>query len=102
MSWRGPLAVLFYLAAEVLLWYLVLRSFATALERDAFRELARTIELGIAAGDFLEPDRARAAQAIAQDAGDHVLGGPPFVIPGGPSHVRRIGIITGGADSAIV
>jgi dinuclear metal center YbgI/SA1388 family protein len=28
-------------------------------------------------------------------------GADPFVIPGGPSHVRRIGIITGGADSAI-
>lgn len=28
-------------------------------------------------------------------------GGTPFVVPGGPSHVRRIGIITGGADSAI-
>ncbi len=28
-------------------------------------------------------------------------GDDPFVIRGGPSHVRRVGIITGGADSAI-
>ena len=37
MSWRGPLAVVFFLAAEALLWFIVLRSFATALEREAFR-----------------------------------------------------------------
>jgi dinuclear metal center YbgI/SA1388 family protein len=29
-------------------------------------------------------------------------GDSPFVIRGGPTHVRRVGIITGGADSAIV
>jgi dinuclear metal center YbgI/SA1388 family protein len=28
-------------------------------------------------------------------------GGDPFVIRGGPGHVRRVGIISGGADSAI-
>lgn len=30
-----------------------------------------------------------------------VCGSPPFVIRGGPAHVRRIGIISGGADSSI-
>ena len=34
---------------------------------------------------------------IADTCGDE-----PFVIPGGPAHVRRVGIITGGAESAIV
>ena len=37
---------------------------------------------------------------LVRRVGD-ACGGQPFVIPGGPSHVRRIGIITGGADSAI-
>ncbi len=31
-----------------------------------------------------------------------ICGSDPFVIRGGPSHVRRIGIVTGGADSSIV
>lgn len=28
-------------------------------------------------------------------------GAPPFVIPGGPAHVRRVGVVTGGAGSMI-
>lgn len=28
-------------------------------------------------------------------------GGSPTVIPGGPSHVRRVGVVTGGADSML-
>ena len=80
MSWRGPLAVFFFLAAEALLWFIVLRSFATALEREALREAARAIRLGISDGDFLQPDRARDAQVLAERAAESAIGGPPLLV----------------------
>ena len=76
MSWRGPLAAGCFLAAEALLWYAALRSFATALERSAFREVASAIRYGIADGDFASPDRARDALRIAERAGEQAIGGP--------------------------
>ena len=80
MSWRGPLAAFFFLAAEALLWFVVLRSFATALERNAFREVTGEILLGIAGGDFLQPDRARDAMLVAERAGESALGGPSLLL----------------------
>lgn len=80
MSWRAPLAAFFFLAAEALLWFVVLRSFATALERNALREVARDIWFGLGGGDFLEPDRARAALAVAERAGESAVGGPPLLL----------------------
>ncbi len=80
MSWRAPLAAFFFLAAEALLWFVVLRSFATGLERDAFRDLTTEIWSGIGKGDFLEPDRAEAARQIAEQAGETAIGGPPLLL----------------------
>ena len=82
MSWRGPLAACFFLAAEALLWYVALRSFATALERAAFRGVASAIRYRIAAGDFAAPDRARDALLIAERAGEQAIGGPelPLIV----------------------
>ena len=80
MSWRGPLAAFFFLAAEALLWFVVLRSFATTLERNALRDAAREIALGIANGDFLQPDRARDALLIAERAGESAVGGPSLLL----------------------
>ena len=80
MSWRGLLAAFCFLAAEALLWFVVLRSFATTLERNAFRGVAREILLGIAGGDYLEPDRARDALQIAEQAGESAIGGPPLLL----------------------
>ncbi|MYE46504.1 MAG: hypothetical protein F4X25_07085, partial [Chloroflexi bacterium] len=80
MSWRGPLAAFFFLAAEALLWFVVLRSFATALERNAFRDVSREILFGIADGDFLQPDRANDARLIAEQAGESAIGGPSLLL----------------------
>ena len=80
MSWRGPLAAFFFLAAEALLWFVVLRSFATGLERDAFREVAEEILFGLASGDFLQPDRAQDARLIAEQAGESAIGGPSLLL----------------------
>ncbi|MYB43247.1 MAG: DUF4129 domain-containing protein [Chloroflexi bacterium] len=80
MSWRGPLAAFFFLAAEALLWFVALRSFATGLERDAFRDLTREIWAGLGRGDYLQPDRAEAARLIAEQAGESAIGGPPLLL----------------------
>lgn len=80
MSWRGPLAAFFFLAAEGLLWFIVLRSFATALERNAFREVAQAIWFGLGDNNFPQPDRARAALLVAEQAGESAIGGPSLLL----------------------
>ncbi len=80
MSWRAPLAAFFFLAAEALLWFVVLRSFATSLERDAFRDVSREILFGLADGDFLQPDRANDARLIAEQAAESAIGGPSLLL----------------------
>ena len=80
MSWRGPLAVFFFFAAEALLWAVVLRWFATAVERAAFRDVADTIAIGVPDGEFLQPDRARDALVLAERAGQSAIGGPPLLL----------------------
>ena len=80
MSWRGPLAAFFFLAAEALLWFLVVRTFATGLERNAFRDVAQEILFGLADNAFLQPDRARDAMLIAERAGENAVGGPSLLL----------------------
>ncbi len=80
MSWRAPLAAFFFLAAEALLWFVVLRSFATSLERDAFRDVSREILFGIADGEFLQPDRANDARLVAEQAAESAIGGPSLLL----------------------
>ena len=50
MSYRGPLAVALYLLAEALLWFIVLRTFASSVERNRFADLSDNIERGLRAG----------------------------------------------------
>ena len=80
MSWRRPLAVGLYLLAEALLWYIVLRTFASSVERNRFADLSRDITRGLRAGDFLEPDRAQDARAMADIAADAAVGGAPILV----------------------
>lgn len=80
MSWRRPLATGLYLLAEALLWFIVLRTFASSVERNRFADLAEDIERGIRAGDFLQPDRAQDARAMAEIAADAAVGGAPLVV----------------------
>ncbi len=80
MSWRGPLAAFFFLAAEALLWFSVLRSLATGVERSAFRGVSQEILFGIAGGEFLQPDRARDAMQVAERAGASAIGGPSLLL----------------------
>ena len=80
MSWRRPLAVGLYLLAEALLWFIVLRTFASSVERNRFEDLVRGIERGLRAGDFLEPDRAQNARAMAEIAADAAVGGAPIIV----------------------
>lgn len=80
MSWRRPLSVIFFLIAEALLWFIALCSFATVLERGAFRKVADAIARDIGAGDFLEPDRAHDAQVLAERAAENAIGGPALFL----------------------
>ena len=80
MSYRGPLAVGLYLLAEALLWFIVLRTFASSVERNRFADLSDNIERGLRAGDFLQPDRALDARAMADIAADAAVGGAPLVV----------------------
>jgi hypothetical protein len=80
VSWRRPLATGLYVLAEALLWFVVLRTFATGVERNRFEELADAIALGIRGGDFLQPDRANDARALAEAAREAATGGAPLLV----------------------
>ena len=80
MSWRRPLAAGLYLLAEALLWYIALRTFASSVERNRFSDLADEIERGIRTRDFLQPDRAQDALAMAEIAADAAVGGAPIIV----------------------
>ena len=80
MSWRRPLSVGLYVLAEALLWFIVLRTFATSIERSRFEELAESIESGLRSGDFLQPDRASEARVLAEAAREAATGGAPLVV----------------------
>ena len=80
MSWRRPLAVGLYVLAEALLWFIALRTFASSVERNRFADLAQDIERGIRTSDFLQPDRAQDALAMAEIAADAAVGGAPMIV----------------------
>ena len=80
MSWRRPLSAALYLLAEALLWFIALRTFASSVERNRFADLAEDIGRGIRAGDFLQPDRAQDARAMAEIAADAAVGGAPMIV----------------------
>ena len=80
MSWRNPLSVGLYVGAEALLWFIVLRTIATSIERSRFQELADSIRLGVSSGDFLQPDRADDARALAEAARETATGGAPLLV----------------------
>ena len=80
MSYRGPLAVGLYLLAEALLWFIVLRTFASSVERNRFADLSEDIGRGLRGGEFLQPDRALDARAMAEVAAEAAVGGAPLLV----------------------
>ena len=80
MSWRRPLSVGLYVLAEALLWFIVLRTFATSIERSRFDDLAASIQSGVRSGDFLQPDRANEARVLAEAAREAATGGAPLLV----------------------
>ena len=80
MSWRRPLAGGLHLLAEALLWFIVLRTFASSVERSRFADLSESIARGLRAREFLQPDRASDALALADIAADAATGGAPLLV----------------------
>lgn len=80
MSYRRPLAVGLYVLAEALLWYVVLSTFASSVERNRFSDLAVNIGRGLRAGDFQQPDRAQDARTMAEIAAESATGGAPLIV----------------------
>ena len=72
-------AVLF-VVTEALGWYLVLRVFASALERSTFTALAESIRTGLEGGAYQDQLAAAHALAVAQDAADGMVAGPQFFV----------------------
>lgn len=80
MSWRRPLAAGLHLLAEAMVWFIVLRAFASAVERERFASLSESIARALRAGDLAQPDRAADALALAEAAADAASGGPPLPV----------------------
>ena len=80
MSWRRPLATGSFVLAEALLWFIVLRSIATVVEREGLRDVASEIALGLRQAAFLEPDRAADARELAVAAGESAVAGASFLV----------------------
>lgn len=79
-EWRRPLAAGLHLLAEALLWFMALRAFASAVERERFASLSEAISRALRAGDLAQPDRAADALALAEAAADAASGGPPLPV----------------------
>ena len=69
-----------FVATEAVAWFLVLRVFATTVERGAFAELADSIEAGLRLGAFTDQLAAANALEVARSASESVHAGPSLVI----------------------
>ena len=80
-AWPQRTAVL-YVLTEAFAWFIALRAFATAVERQAFRELTEDIAQVVGIGQFANEEQATSALAIASYAAAHATGGPalPLVL----------------------
>ena len=69
-----------FVATEGLAWFLVIRVFATTLERGTWSELADRIEAGLRVGAYIDQLAASNALEIAREASESVQAGPSLVI----------------------
>ena len=69
-----------FVTTEGLAWFLVIRVFATSLERGTWRELANRIEAGLQSGAYADQLAASNALNIAREASERVQAGPSLLI----------------------